>query len=89
MGADNSLLSWAILEIVDAGIPKELAIAAGSKPCGVPKTVSNPSAPRCGRVENIPPPSLLITINLQLMFSCVIKPVMSWRKAKSPRTANV
>jgi hypothetical protein len=42
-------------EIVEVLIPKAVAIAWISRPCGVPKIFSNPSTPACGSVENIPP----------------------------------
>ena len=75
--------------MVRADIPIDLAISAGLSPCGVPNTVSKPCEPRCGKVEKIPPPSLLITTNLQLISSLLIKPVKSYRNERSPKTAIV
>ena len=62
---------------------------AGFNPWGVPKTVSKPVTPRCGSVEKIPPPSLLITMKRQLIASLFTSPVKSCKKERSPSTAIV
>ena len=88
-GCAMHFLSASIVVIVDELIPIAAAIAAGSRPWGVPNTVSNPGTPRCGRVEKMPPPSLLITIKVQLISSRLINPVKSWRNERSPKMAKV
>ena len=65
-------------------MPSPAAIFSKSKPCGVPKTVSNPATLACGNVENIPPPSLLIAMIRKLAEVAPTKPVKSCKKAKSP-----
>ena len=87
IGLEISSFNSLCVEIEMAGIPIDAAIAAGSNPCGVPKTLSKPATPLCGKVEKIPPPSLLMTNIRQLITSRVINPVKSWRKAKSPMSA--
>ena len=65
-------------------MPSPAAIFSKSKPCGIPNTVSKPATFACGRVEKIPPPSLLIAMMRKLAEVFPTKPVKSCKKAKSP-----
>ena len=68
-------------------MPRPAATFSKSKPCGVPNTVSNPATPACGRVEKMPPPSLLIAMIRKLAAVFPTNPVRSCKKAKSPMIA--